>query len=383
MLAPPVDMFFKGKDYDFAGVGENALSGGIKVWLDRYYLTAENYKPLITVTEVDGDSFEVTVSIEDTSNTNGLPIPLTKILKEKQFEKQRFKILQSVSLLSPFIRGLDTHVNLGGVHPIRFNINEFAPFLMEVLPAIRLLDIHVLLPKSLQELLRPKTSVKLKRKQEEKGFIRLDELLAFDWQIAVGDTLISPEEFKRLMKNASGLFRFKENYIYVSEHEMEKIHKIITENKPLNAYQLLQTALSEEYEGAPVSLTDEVRDLISELTSNENIPLPQGLNATLRPYQQRGYSWMYRNSRIGFGSIIADDMGLGKTLQVISILLKFKEENLLNDKHKALVVVPTGLLTNWQAEITKFAPSLTSHIFHGQARDLKQFDGHPANERIG
>ena len=368
------DMFFKGKDYDFAGVGENALSGGIKVWLDRYYLTAENYKPLITVTEVDGDSFEVTVSIEDTSNTNGLPIPLTKILKEKQFEKQRFKILQSVSLLSPFIRGLDTHVNLGGVHPIRFNINEFAPFLMEVLPAIRLLDIHVLLPKSLQELLRPKTSVKLKRKQEEKGFIRLDELLAFDWQIAVGDTLISPEEFKRLMKNASGLFRFKENYIYVSEHEMEKIHKIITENKPLNAYQLLQTALSEEYEGAPVSLTDEVRDLISELTSNENIPLPQGLNATLRPYQQRGYSWMYRNSRIGFGSIIADDMGLGKTLQVISILLKFKEENLLNDKHKALVVVPTGLLTNWQAEITKFAPSLTSHIFHGQARDLKQFD---------
>jgi SNF2 family DNA or RNA helicase len=74
---------------------------------------------------------------------------------------------------------------------------------------------------------------------------------------------------------------------------------------------------------------------------------------------------MYRNSRIGFGSIIADDMGLGKTLQVISILLKFKEENAIDKKHKALVVVPTGLLTNWQAEIDKFAPSLSSHIFHG------------------
>ena len=37
-------------------------------------------------------------------------------------------------------------------------------------------------------------------------------------------------------------------------------------------------------------------------------------------------------------------------------------------------MVPTGLLTNWQAEIEKFAPSLSSHIFHGQHRDLKEFN---------
>jgi len=82
---------------------------------------------------------------------------------------------------------------------------------------------------------------------------------------------------------------------------------------------------------------------------------------------------MYRNSRIGFGSIIADDMGLGKTLQVIAILLKFKEEKAINEKHKALVIVPTGLLTNWQSEIEKFAPSLSSHIHHGTGRNLKEF----------
>ncbi|MEI7504889.1 MAG: hypothetical protein WCJ61_16565, partial [Paludibacter sp.] len=45
------EIFFKNKSYPFAGVGENALSGGIKVWLDRYYLTSEIYKPVITVTE--------------------------------------------------------------------------------------------------------------------------------------------------------------------------------------------------------------------------------------------------------------------------------------------------------------------------------------------
>jgi len=202
----------------------------------------------------------------------------------------------------------------------------------------------------------------------------LDDLLSFNWQVALGDTIISPEEFNHLMSNASRLFKFKENYIYVNESDLEKLHRAFTSDKPLTPFQLLQTALAEEYEGAPVLLTAEVRDLMNELTSADDIPLPQGLHAQLRPYQKRGFSWMYRNSRIGFGSIIADDMGLGKTLQVISILLKFKEENALDKKRKALVIVPTGLLTNWQAEIEKFAPSLSSYIFHGQPRDLKQFD---------
>ncbi|MDR0833645.1 MAG: DEAD/DEAH box helicase, partial [Candidatus Symbiothrix sp.] len=368
------DLFFKNKSYTFSGVGENALSGGIKVWLDRYYLTAETYKPVITVSELPDEQFDVQISIEDTSVSDQLPVPLEDILKQKQYEKQRFKILQGVSLLTPFIRGLDTHINLGGNTPIRFSNSEFAPFLMEVLPAVRLLDIKILLPKSLQELLRPKVSVKLKRTSDSAGFVRLDDLLSFDWQVAVGDKVISPEDFNKLMRNASRLFKFKENYIYVSDADIEKLNKAFSSTKPLNSYQLLQTALAEEYEGSPILLTDDVRDLIQELTSSEDIPLPQGLNAQLRPYQQRGFSWMYRNSRIGFGSVIADDMGLGKTLQVISILLKFKEEDAINKKYKALVVVPTGLLTNWQAEIEKFAPSLSAHIFHGTTRDYKQFN---------
>ena len=54
-------------------------------------------------------------------------------------------------------------------------------------------------------------------------------------------------------------------------------------------------------------------------------------------------------------------------------MLKLKLEGKLN-KAKALVVVPTGLLTNRQAEISRFAPSLTSFIYHSQSRDLKDFD---------
>jgi SNF2 family DNA or RNA helicase len=78
---------------------------------------------------------------------------------------------------------------------------------------------------------------------------------------------------------------------------------------------------------------------------------------------------MYRNTKIGFGSLIADDMGLGKTLQVITTLLKFKEEGWLQ-KSPALVVAPTSLLTNWSKELEKFAPSLKYEIYHGGSRKL-------------
>jgi len=102
---------------------------------------------VITVTELDDENFEVEISIEDTTNSEQLPIPLNKILTQQQYEKQRFKILQPLSLLSPFIRGLDDCINLQGARPILFDNKEFAPFLMEMLPAIRLLDIKTMLPK--------------------------------------------------------------------------------------------------------------------------------------------------------------------------------------------------------------------------------------------
>ena len=367
-------LFFKNHPYSFRGVGENSLSGGIKVWLDRFFLTSENFKPVITVTEQPENRFEVGISIEDVSSQGQLPITLYEILTQKQYETHRFKILQSLSVLSPFIEGLDKYINDGAIQPILFDFKEFAPFLMNMLPAIRLLDIKTYLPKSLQEILRPKATIKMKSKARNEGsFIRLDDLLTFDWQIAIGNQIMNPDEYKNLISNASGLMKFKESFIYVDENDLEKLHKHFINTKSLTSYQLLQTALMEEYEGSPVILTGEVKKMIKELTSDINIPLPKGLTAKLRPYQHRGFSWMYRNMMIGFGSLLADDMGLGKTLQVIAILLKMKEEGAINSKQKALIVVPTGLLNNWQIEIEKFAPALSTQIYHGTVRDLKDF----------
>ena len=149
------------------------------------------------------------------------------------------------------------------------------------------------------------------------------------------------------------------------------------ENPPnLSTTDLLQIALAEEYDGAAIEMTPEIRQLIDYLMSGEGLEIPQNLQATLRPYQQRGYEWLYKNARLGFGSIIADDMGLGKTLQVITMLLKLKEDKTITEKNKALIVLPTTLLTNWEKEILRFAPALNAMIYHGSNRkwDIKGKD---------
>ena len=68
-------------------------------------------------------------------------------------------------------------------------------------------------------------------------------------------------------------------------------------------------------------------------------------------------------------------MGLGKTLQVLTAIQYLKQKGYLEKEH-VLIIAPTSLLTNWQEEIRKFTPDLTSYIFHGTARRFskKKYD---------
>ncbi len=103
--------------------------------------------------------------------------------------------------------------------------------------------------------------------------------------------------------------------------------------------------------------------------------VPESLTGELRPYQKIGYSWLVHNVKYRFGSILADDMGLGKTVQVLSAILYYKENNLLENE-STLIIVPPTLISNWENEIKKFAPDLTYFIYHGSNRTfpLEEYD---------
>lgn len=355
------DLFFKAECSRFNGIGETNTPGGIRSWLDRYFM--QNKHQVTFFIDETEKGFAVNVKADDH--------PLEDVMTKKAYTSSRMEILRQLAILCDIVDGLDAYINDKGKRSIEFTMQTFPTFLLQVIPAMRLLGVSVIMPKALQTLIRPQISVKLKSKgKDSNGFLSMGDLLDFNWQVAVGNVFLSPEQFDRLLGHASGLLRFKEQYVYIDEAGMSKLQKVLNAPPKIKPGELLQAALCGEYKGAPVELTDEVRELIRQFTSQSVIPLPENINAKLRPYQERGFSWMYRNMKIGFGSIIADDMGLGKTLQVITLLAKMKEEGAM-DKKKALVVVPTGLLHNWQSEVKRFAPQLTTAVYHGTARDLK------------
>ncbi|MEO6231902.1 MAG: DEAD/DEAH box helicase [Ferruginibacter sp.] len=95
--------------------------------------------------------------------------------------------------------------------------------------------------------------------------------------------------------------------------------------------------------------------------------VPAGIDATLRPYQQKGFEWMVLLAEAGAGACLADDMGLGKTLQTICFLAHRYQ---LDNNHKFLIICPASLLYNWMQELQKFAPHLTAIVYHGNQRNV-------------
>ncbi|MBK9992019.1 MAG: DEAD/DEAH box helicase [Verrucomicrobia bacterium] len=119
-----------------------------------------------------------------------------------------------------------------------------------------------------------------------------------------------------------------------------------------------------------------LRERIQTLATQAPPPLPEGLRATLRPYQEEGYRFLAHLSALGLGGILADDMGLGKTVQALAWMLHLAaspraEPNLPTDAKaaptpalpfRALVVCPKSVVHGWLAESARFAPSLKAVV---------------------
>ncbi|MEJ1224633.1 SWIM zinc finger [Pseudomonas sp. NFACC09-4] len=114
------------------------------------------------------------------------------------------------------------------------------------------------------------------------------------------------------------------------------------------------------------SLAQRLRD-IKDYTATA----PEGLNATLRPYQLEGLSWMQSLRQLEVGGILADDMGLGKTLQTLAHILSEKNAGRLD--RPCMVVLPTSLIPNWLDEAAHFTPQLKVLALYGAGRK-KHFD---------
>jgi SNF2 family DNA or RNA helicase len=181
-------------------------------------------------------------------------------------------------------------------------------------------------------------------KLNEDRFININEILS---GIETGEgnyVKLNTGEFLGLTED---LKKSLQKLKYISDSSENKLHKLA-----------MSSVLDLEKAGAAVGKDTAWQEYIDKLkTFNKlKIKLPKNFNAQLRDYQYEGFVWLSRLAYLGAGACLADDMGLGKTVQTIALMAS---------KAKAkpcLVIAPTSVVSNWQAELDKFTTGLNSII---------------------
>lgn len=213
-----------------------------------------------------------------------------------------------------------------------------------------------------------------------------------DWfdmkvEVAFGDQFASLADIRKAVLN-------KQNYIQLSdgsigmlpEEWLERYAKLFkfgeVKDDSLKVSKLhfnLIEQLSEDIDSEKIlrELAEKKQKLLN-FHEIKDVPSPSNVSATLRDYQHEGFKWLNFLDEFRWGGCLADDMGLGKTLQILSFLQELKNRN--NGAHfgTSLIVMPTTLIFNWQAEIEKFTPGLTYYVHRGitRQRDAEIFSGY-------
>ena len=348
-------------------------------WLSKLSIQKTNISPMIRIE----DTSEVELYLDVDVFNREKPLVSMLSLRDlhlnpnlKYYSETKEEIINSINrqlaIAAEYIPELNQIINSKGEALPRIDLNRVAELLSKSRFILELLGIQFILPKALQKILKPRLSVSAKGKSSNTlSNLNMANLLEFSYEVSLGDTKISLAEFRKLVKSTTNLVKFNDEYVMLDPSEIDSLFK--QSQKPLpeinKAIDILHYGLAQEINGIQLNTSKDLESFIKMLTKTEKVSIPSNLNAQLRPYQERGFKWLYSNFKKNLGSCIADDMGLGKTLQVITLLLKVHSAK--SSDTPSLVVCPTTLIGNWVKECAKFAPSLRVSVYHGAERSLK------------
>ena len=316
--------------------------------------------------------------------------PLGKALNEYAGERNKkalINLLSPVQAASEKVSFVKELVETGDIfHPLAWTPAD-AYRLLKDAPLLEESGLLVKLPDWWRKRPRPRVAVRIGEKSQSR--FGADTMLDFKVGLALGDEPLSEKEWREILASEEGLACVRGQWVEV---DREKLSAALSHWKQVEAdaagggisfiegMRLLAGApLNLEADGDSEPLEHEWSFVnagqgLSEVLSN--LRNPEGLaskistrdfQGELRHYQEVGRDWLWFLSRLGLGACLADDMGLGKTVQVLSLLLAVKEHA---PKGKvSLLVLPASLISNWKAEIARFAPTLEAVYIHPSETD--------------
>jgi SNF2 family DNA or RNA helicase len=211
--------------------------------------------------------------------------------------------------------------------------------------------------------------------------LSLEEIIKFDWQVALGDQVLTLKELEALAKLKQPLVQVRGQWVQMTSAEIEAALAFWKQKGSGQATvrEIVQMALGAaktpgglELDG--VEATGWINDFLAQLEGRaafEEVPPPGGFQGTLRPYQVRGYSWLAFLRRWGLGACLADDMGLGKTVQALTLIQRdWLQSRSASDAESrpVLLICPMSVVGNWQKEAARFTPDLPVLVHHGLSR---------------
>jgi hypothetical protein len=205
-----------------------------------------------------------------------------------------------------------------------------------------------------------------------------DQLVSFRWQLAVGDDLLTDEEIAVLAAAKAPLVQLRGQWVTIDPEQIRRGLDFLR-SKPdgeMTVGEVIAVAGDQPVDAITGSglqvigvvaegwLGDLLRGTVEQAL--EPVEAPDGFQAMLRPYQQRGLSWLTFLSSLGLGACLADDMGLGKTVQLLALEARDRHEDAALPS--TLLLCPMSLVGNWQREAARFTPDLRVYAHHGTAR---------------
>lgn len=227
------------------------------------------------------------------------------------------------------------------------------------------------------------------RINEASGLFGMQQLLDYDWRIAIGEMEMSEQEFQALVKSGQKLTKINGQWVALQPKWVKSLQATMREHADAGQSMRLSEVLAIHLaEGQSIAMTPEdenqsdiesfklevrLQQRLQQWTTQlfdrstmEPFELPDTFMGELRPYQAEGAAWLGFLRQSGLGACLADDMGLGKTVQFIAHIAHLKKINQLNQP--VLLICPTSVLGNWQQEWKRFAPSIKTYLHYGSNR---------------